>query len=291
MRESVSTEVPTWFSEAVATPYEIREIEVDGAVVRSRCWGQPGRGIVLVHGSAAHAGWWDHIAPLLAQNWRVVAIDLSGHGSSSWRSEGYQMATWSKELIDQAGPAGIVGPPYVVGHSQGGYIAMLAGVEFPNQLAGVITIDTYLPPSVGLARYTPSPVAPTRYYQTREEAIERFKLLPPDPYILPYALRHVVDQSLAHDQPGWFWKYDPNSRRIDRMITDEVVVRTHDQLALLRGEFGIMGELPDGDITVAGRQVPTVCLPQTGHHAILDDPLAVVREVERILALWEGAAN
>ncbi len=286
MSES-STEVPAWFTTAVATPYEISEVEVDGALVRSRCWGPPGPGIVLVHGSAAHAGWWDHIAPSLARDRRVVAVDLSGHGASDWRPDGYQMATWATEIVEQAGPAGIVGRPYLVGHSQGGYIAMMAGIEFRDQLGGIVTIDTYLPPSVGFARYTPSPVAPTRYYETREQAIERFKLLPPDPYILPYVLRHVVQQSLAHDEAGWFWRYDPNTRRIDRMINDETVVRTHDRLALLRGEFGIMGEIPEGDITVAGRQVPTVSLPRTGHHAILDDPVAVVQEVQRILTDWE----
>lgn len=93
---------PRWFLDALATPYEVSEVEVKGTVVRARCWGPPGPGVVLVHGGAAHAGWWDHVAPLIAANRRVVAVDLSGHGDSAlaatvtaWRCG---RARWSRWL-------------------------------------------------------------------------------------------------------------------------------------------------------------------------------------------------
>lgn len=39
-------------------------------------------GIVLVHGTFAHAHWWDFIAPLLADSYDVIALDLPGCGDS-----------------------------------------------------------------------------------------------------------------------------------------------------------------------------------------------------------------
>ena len=64
-----------------------------------------GRGIVLVHGGAAHSRWWDHIGPLLAADRRVVAIDLSGHGDSG-RRESYSFDAWAGEMLAVAADAG-----------------------------------------------------------------------------------------------------------------------------------------------------------------------------------------
>ena len=79
---------PAWFSDAIGTEAETAVIDVDGVPVAYRAYGAPGpAGLVLVHGGAAHARWWDHIAPLLAPGRRVVAIDLSGHGDSGRREK------------------------------------------------------------------------------------------------------------------------------------------------------------------------------------------------------------
>ena len=58
---------PEWFVAALAAPREEDEVEVEGTPIHSVRWGTSGRpGIVLVHGGAAHAHWWDHVVPMLA---------------------------------------------------------------------------------------------------------------------------------------------------------------------------------------------------------------------------------
>ena len=70
---------PEWFVTAIGTPAKQAAIDVDGASIAYRTYGdREDRGIVLVHGGAAHARWWDHIAPLLAADHLVVALDLPG---------------------------------------------------------------------------------------------------------------------------------------------------------------------------------------------------------------------
>ena len=77
---------PEWFTKALATAPQERRVDVDGTTISYLAWGDPSpRGIVLVHGGGAHAHWWDHIAPLLALDRRVLALDLSGHGDSGRR--------------------------------------------------------------------------------------------------------------------------------------------------------------------------------------------------------------
>ena len=49
-----------------------------------RLGGDPKRTLVLLHGGAAHAHWWDFVAPELAPYGQVVALDFRGHGGSDW---------------------------------------------------------------------------------------------------------------------------------------------------------------------------------------------------------------
>lgn len=87
-------EPPPWFTETLAAPVVPRTVSVSGTDIAYRQFGpydgNGSSGIVLVHGGAAHARWWDHIAPLLATGRRVVAIDLSGHGDSG-RNDKYTL--------------------------------------------------------------------------------------------------------------------------------------------------------------------------------------------------------
>ena len=135
---------PAWFARALSTPSDSSSVKVDGVNIHYAWWGdisQPG--VVLIHGSNAHLEWWRFVAPFLADQFRVVALDLSGNGDSDWRSE-YNGAAYAAEVravIDEA----IQQPrPFVVGHSFGGFVALEAGSRYGSQLGGVILVDLSL---------------------------------------------------------------------------------------------------------------------------------------------------
>jgi len=67
-----------------------------------------------VHGGGAHAHWWTHVAARFSDDFRVVAVDLSGHGDSAHRSE-YSLERWTEEVVAAAEAGGISGPPVVIG--------------------------------------------------------------------------------------------------------------------------------------------------------------------------------
>src|SRR5580658_1424878 len=100
MAASDHADAPDWFTAALAVAGEPGTVDVDGATISYRAWGAAaGRGLVLIHGGAAHARWWDHIAPLLtAEGHRVAAIDLSGHGDSDRRAS-YTLDRWADEVL------------------------------------------------------------------------------------------------------------------------------------------------------------------------------------------------
>src|SRR5258707_2835725 len=119
------TPPPAWFSAALDAAVEEGTATVDGASIAYRDWGDPdGRSIVLVHGGAAHSRWWDHIAPMLTDGWRVVAVDLSGHGDSD-RRDRYSLDTWASEVLAGVAATGSTAPSLVIGHSIGGPVTPL----------------------------------------------------------------------------------------------------------------------------------------------------------------------
>src|SRR5271168_4120234 len=134
-----STAPPAWFTAALASSAVPRITTVAGASVAYRTWGEPGgRGIVLVHGGAAHSRWWDHIGPLLVEGRRLIAaIDLSGHGDSD-RRDSYTFDQWADEVLAVAAAAGITAPPVIVGHSMGGLVALRAANLFGARLEGIV---------------------------------------------------------------------------------------------------------------------------------------------------------
>ncbi|RYJ06956.1 MAG: alpha/beta fold hydrolase, partial [Actinomycetales bacterium] len=120
--------VPAWFADALAQEPEHHALEVDRVRVAYRAWGRTGLPVVvLVHGGAAHAGWWDHVAPFLTTGHRVVAIDLSGHGDSGHRPR-YDFVTWAAEVMAVAAAEGSTRPA-VLGHSMGGFVTLTAAID------------------------------------------------------------------------------------------------------------------------------------------------------------------
>jgi pimeloyl-ACP methyl ester carboxylesterase len=109
-------------------------VRVRGAEIGLLSWGDLGtQPIVFVHGGAAHAWWWSFTAPLLADRAHVVALDMSGHGTSD-RHDSYDFDTWVDEVLGVA--LSLPGPrPIIVGHSR--YVRSAGGVARYDRDGGV----------------------------------------------------------------------------------------------------------------------------------------------------------
>jgi pimeloyl-ACP methyl ester carboxylesterase len=284
--DAVSTEAPRWFRAALADEPEHRDAEVAGLRVHLRCWGDERLpGLVLVHGGAAHSGWWDHIAPFFASTHRVVALDLSGHGDSGWRAP-YDMRLWADEVVGAAAAGGITGHPLVVGHSMGGWVATHVGVHHGDRIAGVAIIDSPLNDQPPEEQRMIHKQRPTRVYPTRAAALDRFTATPAQDVLLPYVKQHIAEDSIRPVDGGWTWKFDPTlfgQRTLLRDLLPELRCRA----AFMRSEFGLVGPSMAGEIDkLLGHRVPIVELPDAGHHPMLDQPLPLVTALRMLLMQW-----
>jgi pimeloyl-ACP methyl ester carboxylesterase len=299
-QESPEGQPPGWFTAALAVPAREGSVEVGGARVAYRAWGPAGApGAVLVHGTAAHARWWDHIAPFLAADGlRVAALSMSGHGDSDWRDR-YSIDRWSEEVMAVASAAGIAAPPFIIGHSLGGGVASYTAARYGDALAGIIVIDT------AIHEGPPPPEMTTmemgfgvgRTYPTREAILARFRLVPEQP-VLPYVREHIAAWSVTlrdkgqggeghRDTGQWGWKFDQSlfAKMDSQAPPPAEPVRC--RVALVRAQHGMMtAEMADRLRSRLGQPAPAIEIPAAGHHVLLDEPLSLVTALRAVLANW-----
>jgi pimeloyl-ACP methyl ester carboxylesterase len=285
---SQSSGPPDWFTAALEAPVEVGTASVDGTDIAYRAWGDnTASGLVLVHGGAAHARWWDHVAPMLAVGRRVVAIDLSGHGDSGRRAA-YSLDGWAREVVAVAQAADIDEPPVIAGHSMGGFVALRAAGMFGTELEGIVVIDSpvrEVTPEDQAARQGRA-FGPLRVYPTREAAIARFRPMPDQP-TLAYVREHVAATSIRAVDDGWSWKFDPAV--FGRTQGTPQLLRQLDcRVALFHAEHGIVPpQTTELMYDSLGQLAPVIEIPAAGHHVMLDQPIALVTGLRTLLADWD----
>ena len=284
------SKVPSWFTAAIEGPRNEGIVGVNGTDIHYLEWGDRTKpGTVLVHGGSAHAHWWAHLAPMLAERYHPVALDLSGHGDSGRREE-YSFELWAEELMAVCVACGIDDPPVLVGHSMGGLVSIVAAALHGERLRGVIIVDSpvIVPDPEQEVTRVGRTVRELKVYPDLETALGRFRLIPPQPTSNKFIHEYIARNSLRQVDGGWTWKFDPNIR-IKRAAINEFLAGIQTRVALFRGE---LSELVTADVSdymheLLGRNAPVVAIPNAYHHLIIDEPLAFIAALRAIPADWE----
>ena len=285
---------PGWFDEAVAVAPESAFVEVAGVPIHYLRWGDKSRpGLLLAHGNAAHAYWWSFIAPWLARDYNVAALDFSGMGDSGWR-ESYSMELFAEEQLAVCEAAGMFAPgepPVIVAHSFGGFVTMLTAALHGERLAGTVIVDSPVNPPDRAHGGPPSrAIKPNRVYPDLAAALARFRLMPPQPCENLYLMDWVARRSLKEVEGGVTWKFDPAIWQ-DFSIGDMAarLKATKCRIAIFRGENSVLlpSEIGEYMFNLLGRAAPVVEIPLAQHHVMLDQPLAFVAALRALLADWD----
>jgi pimeloyl-ACP methyl ester carboxylesterase len=241
-------------------------IEVDGAEIARLSWGDPGAPrIVLVHGGAANAHWWSRLAPELAREHHVVALDLSGHGASDHRPE-YRFATWAREVL-------ACGPGTVVGHSMGGIVSALAAAS--GQVERLVLVDT---PLLRPDLENDAPLAQVRHYPSREAATSRWRPVPPQPVTDHELVAEIARHSVRETPSGWRFTFDPagfaGGGPVDRPLDITPVLEgVPCPVTSIVGELSVI--VPPEQRTELRRLGGYREIPGGHHHLMLDAPEAL----------------
>ncbi len=186
-------------------------------------WGDPAAPpCVLCHGMFDHAMGFATLAPLLAERFRVVAIDARGHGDSQWAD----CYSWPTDVLDIVNVLRWVGgPSFLVGHSKGGGQATDAATAAPELVRKVVNIDGFGPPPLGEDQL-PTPqrfvefldhrravrgVESWRAYDTLDDLARRRGAQ--NPRLVGDWLRYFSYHGARRRDDGWVWKSDPYMAR------------------------------------------------------------------------------
>lgn len=100
-----------------------------------------GNAIVLLHGYLETLEVWESFIPLLAKNYRIITLDLPGHGLSGWNGGVHTMefmADTVKGVLDKLG----VKECLPVGHSMGGYVTLAFAKKYPEAAKGLCLLHS-----------------------------------------------------------------------------------------------------------------------------------------------------
>ncbi len=109
-----------------------------GTPVRYADAGKGTQTVLLLHGYLESIEVWDDFASALGKDYRVLRVDLPGHGFSDWGGREVigidYMADTVAAVLDIAG----VEKCTVVGHSMGGYVALSLAANHPEKVEGLV---------------------------------------------------------------------------------------------------------------------------------------------------------
>lgn len=148
--------------------------------------------LVLIHGVGLQADAWLAMVPALSRKFRVVCVDMPGHGASPWQNT-TTLGEYSARLTQFLAELPI--PVFIAGHSMGALLALELAAQHPRKIAGVGALN-------GVYRRSPQA---TKAVCARAEALAQSSAADPEPTLERWfgAAPHGDLEKAADACRGW----------------------------------------------------------------------------------------
>ncbi|WAC57916.1 alpha/beta fold hydrolase [Gordonia sp. SL306] len=260
---------------------------VDEHGVSALVWGSSSPRAVFLHGGGQNAHTWDSV--LLALGIPSIAIDLPGHGHSSWRADGdYTPAPNARAVapvIAKLAPDAEV----IVGMSLGGLTAISLAATAPDLVPQAVIVDV-TPESPHRAaelekeaRGTVALIEGPQEFDSLDEIIELTAAAAPT-RPLPSIRRGVIHNTRRRADGRWVWRYDRfREAPAAQPIWDHLGATTA-PMTLVRGGRSPFTTDEDAE-RFRARPGPTdiVTIEDAGHSVQSDAPLQLADVIARVL--------
>ena len=114
--------------------------DIGGLHVRYLDWGGDGYPVMLMHGLASSAHWYELVASHLRDKYRLFAADARGHGQTTQAGSGYDWQTLAEDAVGLMDHLGVARAA-VFGHSWGATAALNVAARFPDRVSALGLID------------------------------------------------------------------------------------------------------------------------------------------------------
>ena len=264
-------------------------MEVEGCAIETLAWGDlAAPGLLLLHGALGHARWWLPVAPLLAKQYRVVAMSFSGMGLSG-RRPAYSVRQMAREAFAIAQGSGLFDDgrrPAVVAHSFGGKPASFLACNHGDDLLGTIFVDSQV---VSVPIHGNPLRGHKRLYASEAEALARFRLAPEQPSGEPWALDALARGGIKPVEGGWTWQFDPAFfANLEFESGWEELLQSRCPLGFIRGEHSEVISTDNLAEQQANMRPGTlfVDIAEAWHHIMVDQPIALAATIDTMVQSW-----
>jgi pimeloyl-ACP methyl ester carboxylesterase len=148
---------------AIPLSISVHGAAVDGAKVHWTSKGAGPQAVILVHGWTCDESSWDAQVPVLIQKYRVITLDLPGHGKSDPPKDGKFSMTGFARAVEAVRAEAKVDKVVLVGHSMGTPVIREYARLYPKHVVGLVPVDGLLTVSAGPppanGRGAPNPAA------------------------------------------------------------------------------------------------------------------------------------
>jgi len=251
-------------------------------------WGARGEPpMLLLHGGAQTAHSWDEVAPDLARDHHVLALDQRGHGDTDWAPEGrYRRDDFVADIrafLDDRGWERAT----LIALSLGGLNSIAFAATHPERIAGLVVVDV-TPTISQTGGKAIAAQLQVRDFASFEEAVARAQAFNPlrSAENIRTRLRHALRQGA---DGRWSYKFDPGIgsggleadferlwEQVREIRCPTLLVRGAQSAILAREAAArFVRELPGSTV---------VEVPGAGHSVMGDNPSGFIGAVRPFLA-------
>jgi len=248
-----------------------------------------GRPMLCVHGGAAHAHWYDFVAPGFTADHHVFSLDLRGHGDSAWADpQTYSWKTFAADLNALAEKLDLR-DFVLVGHSMGGMISLVYAATHPGRMGRLVVVDSImLMPMDRVSMMRKFGARPAKGYATREELVARYHLEPAETQMASPEVIHRMAMHSGREATDKRWQHKAD-RRVYANFQQIAGVPLWEKIKapalVIRGERSTrFGPEVLAEIRARAPQVQMAEVPASDHHITLDNPQGFVEAVRRFLS-------
>lgn len=224
--------------------------------------------LIFVHGWSCDRSYWREQVSVFASKYRVVAIDLGGHGASPASRDDWSIESFGEDVAAVA--AAVDADHYVlIGHSMSGQVVLDAATQLGDRVIGIIGVDTLKDASVrpmNLERATAMFATPAEDFPAKMDALARkafFGNNEPAELVDEIATDMAAGDPFVAEKAGIaLAMYDIAAafRELDGV-----------PLVLINGDYRPTDE---GALTAAYPGSRVIVIPDSGHFVMLEQPAA-----------------